>query len=141
MNNKGDRQSGCFSFSQLWHRWAVFAAWRDTAKGGCATSQLNSYEICSSGTLLDLHQLPDIRMHWLRRTHCLGSWTTADTLRRTPVVDVGNLVHARDCAVRRTAFFRGELTPDIVDRVLLEGLGRISALLGAIVDQSILADI
>ena len=111
MDNKGGREAeAALSMSNLWHMEILDRKFPETR-----------------GLLLDLHQFSNIRMHFLR------SWIGADGLRSAPVIDVGNLVHARYGAVRRTALFRDELAPDVVDGVLLERLSRISALLGAIV--------
>src|SRR5947208_1914705 len=111
MDNKGGREAeAALSMSNLWHMEILDRKFPETR-----------------GLLLDLHQFSNIRMHFFR------SWTGGDGLRSAPVVDVGDLVHAGDGAMRGATFFRDELTPDIVDGVLLERLSRISALLGAIV--------
>ncbi len=50
-------------------------------------------------------------------------------------------MHARNRAMRRTAFFRHILSPDVVERILLQRGAGISALLRAIMHQPVLADI
>src|SRR5262249_28750089 len=63
------------------------------------------------------------------------------SLWRPPMVDVRDLVHAGNSAVRRARFFGNKFTANILNAVLLQRNCRISALLRAVMDQSILTDI
>jgi hypothetical protein len=58
-----------------------------------------------------------------------------------PEVDVGNLVHAGDRAARRAGFGGVVFAADIFERVFHQRLGRVAALLRAVVHQAVLADI
>ena len=58
-----------------------------------------------------------------------------------PVVHVGHLMYARDSAVRRTALFGEKFAPNVVDGVLLQRNPGIAALLRAVVNQSVLANV
>src|ERR1700683_123972 len=63
------------------------------------------------------------------------------TLRHAPGVHRRYAVHAADRAVRRARLRRGELAPEIVDRIRLERHTRGPALLRAVVHQPALADV
>ena len=59
-------------------------------------------------------------------------------LRPAPGIEYGDLMHAGNRAMRRTAFFRHILSPDVVERVFLQRRAGISALLRAIMHQPVL---
>ncbi len=65
----------------------------------------------------------------------------AGVLRGAPVVDVADLVDAGDGAARGAAFFREELALDVFASVAGEGDARVAALLAAVVDEAVLADV
>src|SRR5438067_1904919 len=60
-------------------------------------------------------------------------------LRRAPVVDVGDLVHAGNGAMGCASFFGEVLAADVVKAVSLKRHAGIAALLRAVVDQAVLA--
>src|SRR5262249_10285537 len=62
-------------------------------------------------------------------------------LRVAPEIDHRNLVDAGDRAAGSALFLSPVSQADVIDRVLLERDTRISALLGAVVDQAVLADV
>ncbi len=62
-------------------------------------------------------------------------------LRTSPEVHRRHAMDAADRAVRRAGLFRAELAPDIGDGVGLERHARIPALLRAVVDQALFADV
>lgn len=62
-------------------------------------------------------------------------------LRCAPVINVADLVDAADGAVGSAAFFGEEFSLDVGGLVFGERNARVAALLGAVVDQSKLADI
>jgi hypothetical protein len=62
-------------------------------------------------------------------------------LRRTPEVKVAHLPYATDGALRGTTFFRQKFAADIGQRVFRQSLARVTALLRAVVHQSIFTDV
>src|SRR5215475_948626 len=62
-------------------------------------------------------------------------------LRGSPEVHRRHAVDAADRAVRRAPLRREELALDVFDRVGVEGHAGKTALLGAVVDQTVLADV
>ena len=62
-------------------------------------------------------------------------------LRVALVVERGDLMNAGYRAVRRAGFFRQVLPAYVLERVLLDGSSRIAALLRAIVNKSVFADV
>src|SRR5262249_52417985 len=58
-----------------------------------------------------------------------------------PKVEIGNVMDAADRAVGRAGLLGKVFAADVLPRVLIQRLGRITTLLGAIVDQAVLADV
>ena len=60
---------------------------------------------------------------------------------RTPEVYYRDLVHARNCAARGAAFLRQKLALPLLVGVIFERNARVPALLRAIMNKAVLADI
>ena len=69
------------------------------------------------------------------------AWGGVGVLRSAPMVDVAYLVDAADRAVRGAGFLGQELAFDVFRRVVREGDAGVAALLGAVVDQAVFADV
>src|SRR6266704_2851800 len=85
----------------------------------------------------DLHQLRLGPGLWHRRRHRHG----LQVLRRAPIVQNADLLHARNRAHWRAKFSRKKLAPPHLRRVLLQRDPRITPLLRAPVHQAVLANV
>src|SRR5271165_7436063 len=80
--------------------------------------------VLAGAGVIDLHQIPRFTVRFELRGF--------DGLRTAPIIDVRNLVHARNSAIGRAGFLGEILAADVFHGVLSERLGGITALLGAI---------
>src|SRR5215469_2534658 len=115
------------------HSLNACAATRHTSKTATFSTRPQALDsIIVGNVLFDLHQLAGLGGWRLRRRR---------PLRITPKVKDGYLVHARNGAVRRARLLGEILAPHVLPGVLLKRNAGITALLGAVVHQAVLADV
>jgi hypothetical protein len=109
-----------------------------TLAGG-ARDASREYGLQSPGLKLDQFVAPAFAAEMVAVMRGVGRG--GDGLGGAPEIHVRRVVHAGHGAARSAAFFRDELAADIVLRILRQWFGGIAALLRAVVDEAVFANV